>query len=113
MVLVEQYKTEKKDVKRLICGSKKKYYRNQLTENKGNSSGTWKIIKDIVPQIKKKKVSWKIQKIKLRNLTIFFANVGKKTFDETQKLTTPVTYNPHHQQYRNHKMYGKFQTKTC
>ncbi len=47
--LQQQYDREKKTVKSKITVAKKEHYAIQLIDCRGNSSATWNVIKDIVP----------------------------------------------------------------
>ena len=44
------YKREKKRVKSMLSDNKKNYFREEFTKCKGNSKGTWDVIKKIIPE---------------------------------------------------------------
>ncbi len=52
ILLLEQYRNMKKEVKSLIQTTKKDYYLKELTNNKNNSTDKWNIIKEIIPNPK-------------------------------------------------------------
>ena len=88
VTLQEQYKQEKKRVKTLIITGKADYYRKQLQDTKGNTSKTWKIIKDIVPNRKSNSNEHNFENItnKANEFNFHFANVGKNTYERTQEF---------------------------
>lgn len=87
VTLQEQYKQEKKRVKTLITEGRAEYHHKQLHDAKGNTSKTWKIIKDIVPGGKNSN-GHNFQNIanKANEFNFHFANVGKKTYEQTQEF---------------------------
>ncbi len=92
VLLIEQYKHEKKQVKSFIKISKKEYYLNKLTNNKNNSTAKWKVIKEIIPNQKNCQKGYIFDDMgtKAEEFNNFFANVGKKTktMEKRQKQET-------------------------
>ncbi len=89
MHLQEQYKYQKKCVKALIAESKSKHYRDELRESKGNTSKTWKIVRDIVPGSRNLNSGRNYSDISINvanRFNDFFENVGKNIYDRTQIL---------------------------
>lgn len=87
VLLQQEFKDKKKCVKSSITNAKKNYYKHQLQENKCNTSGVWKVIRDIVPNHKCSTNSPDFDDV-LENaaeFNSFFANVGKETFDKSQQ----------------------------
>lgn len=68
MELRERYKTAKTYVKTLISTSKTEYYQDRLRDSKGNTSATWKVLGEIIPNKKKKKHSTHNFLVTLRKL---------------------------------------------
>ncbi len=89
-LLIEQYRHEKKQVKAFIQLSKKQYYLNKLTNNKNNSTAKWKVIKEIIPNQKncQKGYIFEDMETKAEEFNNFFADVGKNTYELTQKSLT-------------------------
>lgn len=87
VLLLEQYRNAKKQVKSLIQSSKKEYYWKELNNNKNNSSSKWNIIKEIVPSTKSSSETYIFEDKdrKAEEFNTFFANVGKNTFEKTQE----------------------------
>ncbi len=95
ITLHNKYKDLNKHVKTLLYKAKRKYYQNQIITSKNNISRTWKIIKNVIPSQNKKSntsVTENIQHIAedFNN----FANVGKNTFDKTQRSLQDSQYSP-------------------
>ncbi len=88
VILQEQYKQARKRVKTLITAGKAEYYHKQVKETKGNSSKTWKIIKDIVPDRKCYSNGHSFENLfsKANEFNFHFGNVGMNTFERTQEL---------------------------
>ena len=86
--LLEQYKQEKKRVKTLIAECKARYYHDEFRNNKGNSSKTWKTIREIVPNSKITSNIFNFDNVvdKANELNFYFANVGKNTYTKTQEI---------------------------
>ncbi len=69
--------------------SKSKHYRDELRESKGNTSKTWKIVRDIVPGSKNLNSGRNYSDISINvanKFNDFFVNVGKNIYDRTQIL---------------------------
>ncbi len=64
------------------------YYHKQLQDAKGNTSETWKIIKDIVPDRKNNCNGHDFENITniANDFNFHFANVGKNTYEQTQEF---------------------------
>ena len=88
--LQQQFSNETKLVKSRIAAAKKEYCMNRIKECRGDSSATWKIIKEIVPNQKsgsnnqESHFNDNIQE-KVEEFNNFFANIGKTTYDLTQQ----------------------------
>ena len=80
--LQEQYQQEKKHVKTLIDECRTRHYRNELNNNKGNFSKTWKTINEIVPNSKTTSnvLNFDNAVDKANEFNFYFANVGKNTY---------------------------------
>ena len=79
------YKHLKKKTKSLIKQAKNHYYRNEVSNSRGNISATWKIIKDIIPGKKNShNISFDDPMSKAEEFNNFFANVGKNTYESTK-----------------------------
>ncbi|RUM30450.1 MAG: hypothetical protein DSY42_04590 [Aquifex sp.] len=87
ILLLEQYKNIKKQVKSLIQSTKKDYYLKELINNKNNSTDKWNIIKEIIPNPKNSSEDYVFsdKEAKAEEFNTFFANIGKNTFEITQK----------------------------
>lgn len=86
--LQEQFKQEKKHAKTLIDECRTRHYRNELNNNKGNFSKTWKTIKEIVPNSKTTSnvLNFDNAVDKANEFNFYFANVGKNTYSKTQEI---------------------------
>ena len=85
--LMEQYRNVKKQVKSLIQSTKKDYYLKELTNSKNNPTDKWNIIKEIIPNPKNCSDDYVFldKEAKAGEFNTFFANIGKNTFELTQK----------------------------
>ena len=81
--LRNEYKQKKNAVKPLINNAKLNYYKERLKTC--NDNDTWKIINEIVPRKSRSTLKYDNVETKVNEFNNFFANVGKKTFDETQE----------------------------
>ena len=78
--LQEQYRNEKKRVKSLIVKAKTNYYHGKFNSCRGDIKGTWKVIKDLIPNNKKNSgISGRVNEF-----NSFFSNVGKNTFEKSR-----------------------------
>ena len=84
---MEQFRNLKKQVRSLIQSTKKDYYLKELTNNKNNSTDKWNIIKEIIPNPKNSTEEYIFtdKEAKAEEFNTFFANIGKNTFELTQK----------------------------
>ena len=75
-------------MKSLIMNTKKSYYVNRLHASKENSSATWSLIKELVPNKKCGSGTRHFGNVseKAEEFNNFFANVGKTTYDLTQQV---------------------------
>ncbi len=100
--LQEAYKREKKRVRTLISKTKADYYHAQISNCRGNSSATWKVITDLVPGQKRNSSSYNFDNMsdKAEEFNKFFSNIGKTTYERTQHSlrglhdTTVNNHNP-------------------
>ncbi len=96
LLLLEQFRNMKKQVKSLIQSTKRDYYLKELTINKNNSTDKWNIIKEIIPNPKNSSEDYGFldKEAKAEEFNTFFANIGKNTFELTQKslLSNDLTY---------------------
>lgn len=85
--LRERYKIAKKQVKQLINKTRTDHYHKRLKDSKGNTSGTWNIIKEIIPSQKNKHNAYNFENLseKAKEFNNFFATVGESTFKRSQK----------------------------
>ncbi len=93
--LQNKYKCLKKQVKHLISSRKRQYYLENLNICRGNTAATWKVIRNIVPNTKSNSISHTPGDAlrKAEELNAFFANVGKTTYEETQRILANETDN--------------------
>ena len=89
------YRREKKRVKNMIANSKRKYFKEQFSKCKGNITGTWNVIKKIIPENKKSLGLLGLSEAELKNIVDEFnkhsATIGKNTFEKSQE--SPVDPN--------------------
>ena len=87
LLMEQQYRHEKKQVKLFIQSTKNEYYKNKLTNTRSNSSDTWNVIREIIPNHKNCSRGYILDdmKRKAEEFNYFFANVGKNTFELTQE----------------------------
>ena len=85
--LIENYKQKKREVKTQIYNSRKEFYKEELKHNKNDLSASWKIVKTMLfsnysseSQLDNEELIHKAEKF-----NNFFANVGMKTYERTQK----------------------------
>ncbi len=85
--LLERYKTAKKHVKQLINKTRTDHYHDRLKDNKGNTSATWNVLKEIIPSKKNKHNAFNFDHLseKAEEFSNFFSNVGESTFKRSQK----------------------------
>ena len=101
-ILREQYKTAKKHVKFLINKTRSDHYCNRLSDSKGNSSATWKIIGEIVPNQKHKSSPCNFDDPgeKADEFSDFFSKVGERTYERSQEQLKDKDYVlPEHNYY--------------
>ena len=81
------YKEKKNLVKSLLKTAKRQYYQGKFQDSRGDTAATWKLIKDIIPNNNNKSNSLDSinLKEKAEEFNEYFANVGKKTYEETQQ----------------------------
>ncbi len=74
---------------------KRQYYLDKLNNCKGNTVATWKAIRNIVPNNKNISISHTPGDAlrKAKEFNTFFANVGKTTYEETQRMLANETGN--------------------
>lgn len=91
--LQNTYKNLKCQVRRSIHYSKSEYYNKKFNNNKGNSKIIWKAIKELIPNNRCSNLPVTCNKddtMQTANLfNVFFADVGKKTFEQTQLTDSP------------------------
>lgn len=85
--LQNQYKSAKRRVKQQIRNGKKKYFRDKLSEAKGDSKATWKAVRELVPKTKINAQNSNYENVqeKAEEFNQFFANVGKNAFEKSQE----------------------------
>ena len=92
ILLQERYKTLKKQVRMSLKRAKSNYYNSKFQENLGNSSATWKLVRELIPNTTTKThTSDENSKEKLENFNTFFANVGKNIFEKSQQYTNNMS----------------------
>lgn len=94
LVLQEQYKHERNKVKALLRESEQTYYREKISDCRGNSAATWKIIKQITPPDTKTNHNFENESDMAAKFNELFVNVGENTFQTTQNYlsVTDQTY---------------------
>ncbi len=87
LLLLEQFKNVKKQVKSLIQSAKEDYYQRELNNSKNSSTNKWNIIKEIIPHQKNSSEDYIFldKEAKAKEFNNFFANIGKNTFELIQK----------------------------
>ena len=85
--LRERYKTAKRYVKTLINTTKTEHYQDRLRDCKGNTSATWKVIDEIIPNQKNKNNTHNFTNIKekVEEFNNFFSSVGESAFRRSQE----------------------------
>ena len=85
--LQETYKSKKRQVKKNINGAKSTYFKDELRNCGNNSSKKWKIAKQLIPDKKSNSNSCMYDNVpeKANDFNEFFSNVGKVTYEETQR----------------------------
>ena len=84
-ILQDQYKNEKKRVKRILQNAKSSYFRDQFQNCRGNSSKMWKTIKKVVPANNKAdKLNFEDNLSKAEEFNEFFSNVGKTAYEKSR-----------------------------
>ena len=85
--LRERYKTAKRYVKTLINTTKTEHYQDRLRDCKGNTSATWKVIDEIIPNQKNKNNTHNFtnMKEKVEEFNNFFSSVGESAFRRSQE----------------------------
>ena len=85
--LRERYKAAKTYVKTLISTSKTEHYQDRLKDCEGNTSATWKVIGEIIPNQKNKHNTHNFANIKekVEEFNNFFSNVGESSFKRSQE----------------------------
>ena len=86
-LLREQYKAAKDSVKVIMRNAKTEYYHDRLKECKGNTSSTWKVIEEIIPNKKSKDKCHNFDNPcdKAEEFNKFFSSVGESTFKRSQE----------------------------
>lgn len=86
--LFEQYKREKKHIRTLIAEGKARHYNNKFQESRGNTSKTWRTIKEIIPNFAKNgnDHTFDADVNKANEYNVHFANIGKNTYQKTQEI---------------------------
>ncbi len=84
-IIPEQtYENLKCEVRRSINFFKAEYYNNKFNKHKGNSKLLWKTIKKLIPDNKCSSMPMTCNKETAKFFNVFFANVGKNTFEKTR-----------------------------
>lgn len=87
LIMQQQYKTMKRQVKLSLQRGIKDYYKGKLGECRNDMTGTWKIINSMAPK-KSMSVDTRSHDELLQEANKFneyFADVGKKTFEKSQE----------------------------
>ena len=84
-ILQEQYKDSKKNVKSMIKSRKKEHYRQKIMDCKGNSSGTWKVIREVVPKTTGDINNFDNILEKAEEFNSYFSSVGRNAFLKSQE----------------------------
>ena len=86
VMLRNNFKEKKKEVKDDIDNSMKQHYRNELKNNKKNFSTSWKIVHSILTNNyhKESQIDNEDLTDKAEKFNEYFANVGRKTYERTQ-----------------------------
>lgn len=90
VIIQQNYKEIKKNVKRLLTTSKKNYYHQELHTCKNNTAATWNTLKTIIPSKTQSTTHPPLENIseKAEDFNNFFANVGLTTYESTQESLT-------------------------
>ncbi len=99
-VLQEQYKQERNRVKSLLRTSEQATYRDEIYDCRGNTTATWKIIKEITPNKREtNNNNFENESDMAEKFNDVFVNVGERTFQTTQNNlndTSQSQNNPQH-----------------
>ncbi len=100
IILQEQYKHERNKVKSLLKTGEQAYYRENISDCRGNSAATWKIIKEIPPNKRESSNSSLENETDMaEKFNEFFVNVRERTFQTTQNNLNDASQscdNPQH-----------------
>ena len=86
-LIQQEFKNRKKSVKAIIKAAKSEYYHKKIKETKGNAAGTCNIIRNIIPNGKNvpKSIIYENIHEKAEEFNKFFSNVGKDTFEQSER----------------------------
>ena len=72
----------------MISKLKTEHYHNRVSGSRGDSSATWKIIGEIVPNQKRKPNTYTFDNLgeKAEEFNVFFSKVGQNTYKRSQEL---------------------------
>ncbi len=87
--LQQEYKALKKQAKTMMSAARKEYYNKELHSSKGNTAAVWRLIREVVPNTKKTCNGNNTDSNKIEEFNHFFANVGRKAFEDSPKSITP------------------------
>ena len=80
----------KKNVELRINNAKKEHFYDEFTKCKGNSSATWKVVKDMIPGLNvKNRLVLENPLDKANEFNEYFANVGENAFKKSQEGYEP------------------------
>ena len=89
-ILDEQFREIKKNVELRINNAKKEHFYDEFTKCKGNSSATWKVVKDMIPGLNvKNRLVLENPLDKANEFDEYFANVGENAFKKSQEGYEP------------------------
>ena len=91
----EQFRQTKKNVELRINNAKKEHFYDEFTKCKGNSSATWRVVKDMIPGLKNvnNRLILDNPLDKANEFNEYFANVGENAFKKSQEGYQPSILN--------------------
>ena len=90
IILQQEYKILKTRVKNMLSVARNEFYKEKLNNSKGNSSAMWKLLNELIPNKDKNSSNVSLDN-KTELFNDFFANVGRRAFEESQQGTLPTT----------------------
>ena len=86
-LLDSQFKQNKKDVEKLLNNAKKNHFKEKFSKCKGNSGGTWRVVGEMIPDLKgkSKSVIFDDPSKKANEFNEYFSKIGEIAFQKSQE----------------------------